>query len=419
MISIITPHYAGSNPFIEETFDSLMAQTFTDWQWVVVCNNGGVLSERILEEPRVKVVNYIEVNPDVHIGFLKRLACEHSDGEIIVELDSDDILTEAALFEIQKAFDEHPNIPFVYSNDAEFTIENDIWKPNVYSAYWGWENRPFEWHGHKLLEQIGMPPTPNALRSIYWAPNHVRAWRTKDYWEIGGHNPEHSVVDDYDLCCRFFLHADMWQINKCLYLYRRHGINTTFTRNAEIQQGNASFYPRYIISMVETWGKRSGFPMIDLGAGFNKPANYIGLDSFGADVTCDLEQGIPYPDNSVSVVRAYDFLEHVNPIKIMNEIHRVLVPGGWLLASIPSTDGRGAFQDPTHISFWNENSILYYTDPNMAMYVRDIKCKFQNSRTITWFPSEWHKEHNVSYIDTQLIAVKDGYKPIGESLWRS
>ncbi len=28
---------------------------------------------------------------------------------------------------------------------------------------------------------------------------------------------------------------------------------------------------------------------------------------------------------------------------------------------VPSTDGRGAFQDPTHVSFWNINSFMYYS----------------------------------------------------------
>ena len=31
-------------------------------------------------------------------------------------------------------------------------------------------------------------------------------------------------------------------------------------------------------------------------------------------------------------------------------------------ALTPSTDGRGAFQDPTHVSFYNENSFWYFTD---------------------------------------------------------
>lgn len=415
MISIITPHYAGSNPFIEETYASLVEQTIQTWEWVVILNNGGILPEYILADIRVKA--YTHPGEEDRIGALKLYACKHATGDIVVELDSDDMLTPDALEEIAKAFDEHPNIPFVYSNDCEY--ENGTWKPNCYGSYWGWINRPFEYKGHKMVEQVGMPPTPHALRSIFWAPNHVRAWRAKDYLEIGGHNPDHSVVDDYDLCCRFYIHADMYQIDKCLYLYRRHGMNTTFTRNAAIQQGNATFYPKFIIPMVDTWAYRNNLPMLDLGGAFNKPANYFSLDKQDADIICDLEKEIPYPDSSVGVVRAYDVLEHLhNPVQIMNEIYRVLIPGGWLMMAIPSTDGRGAFQDPTHVSFWNENSLIYYTNPDMARYVREIKCKFQVSRIITHFPSDWHKEHNISYIDAQLIAVKDGYRPIGECLWK-
>lgn len=44
-------------------------------------------------------------------------------------------------------------------------------------------------------------------------------------------------------------------------------------------------------------------------------------------------------------------------VGLMNAIYRALVPGGWLLTATPSTDGRGAFQDP-HCSFWN-NSFWY------------------------------------------------------------
>jgi O-antigen biosynthesis protein len=37
-----------------------------------------------------------------------------------------------------------------------------------------------------------------------------------------------------------------------------------------------------------------------------------------------------------------------------------LVPGGWLLAATPSTDVRGAFQDPTNCSFWNVPNSFWY-----------------------------------------------------------
>jgi len=412
MISIITPHYEGSNPYIEETYKSLLEQTIADWEWVVVLNNGGCLSENIKKDLRVKVFHYEESK----IGTLKNFACKQAAGDIVVELDSDDMLVPDALEEILSAFEKHPDVAFVYSNFAEF--KHDTWEPNAYGEYWGWKSRPWKYKGHELIEQISMPPTPHAFRSIYWTPNHVRAWRSKDYWKIGGH-ADMNVADDHDLCCRFYIHAPVYHLDKCLYLYRTHGNNTVLTRNVEIQNGTAWLYSKYIISLVETWAKRSNLSMIDLGGGFNKQLGYKSIDLINGDIIHNIEDGLPFPESSIGVVRAYDFVEHIkDSVNLMNEIYRVLVPGGWLLLSIPSADGRGAFQAPDHVSFWNENSIWYYTNPEYAQYVHNIKCKFQNSRTITWFPSEWHKEKNISYVDSQLICVKDGYDPIGENLWR-
>jgi len=45
----------------------------------------------------------------------------------------------------------------------------------------------------------------------------------------------------------------------------------------------------------------------------------------------------------------------------MNEAHRVLRPGGVLDLWVPTTDGRGAFQDPTHKSFWTPNDLFYFS----------------------------------------------------------
>jgi hypothetical protein len=103
----------------------------------------------------------------------------------------------------------------------------------------------------------------------------------------------------------------------------------------------------------------------------------------------------------------------------MNRAYKALVPGGWMLISVPSTDGRGAFQDPTHVSFWNENSFWYYTDPNYSKYIPDFTGKFQISYLETMFPSDWHRTNNISYVISDLIAVKPGYQPAGECKWRS
>jgi GT2 family glycosyltransferase len=79
----------------------------------------------------------------------------------------------------------------------------------------------------------------------------------------------------------------------------------------------------------------------------------------------NFQQRWPWVDHSVAFVRAWDFIEHL-PDKLftMNELWRILTPGGKAEIYVPTTDGVGAFQDPTHISFWNRRSFSYYEAGN-------------------------------------------------------
>lgn len=121
---------------------------------------------------------------------------------------------------------------------------------------------------------------------------------------------------------------------------------------------------------------------LNLGCGLKKIEGYDNIDNnkiVTPDTVLDIvSEGLwLWADNSVDEVRAFDFLEHVpigKTIFVIEEIYRVLKPDGIFEHFTPSTDGRGAFQDPTHVSFWNVNSWFYYTDPNWNIY--DIKALF-------------------------------------------
>jgi SAM-dependent methyltransferase len=102
-------------------------------------------------------------------------------------------------------------------------------------------------------------------------------------------------------------------------------------------------------------------------------------------------------------------MEHIpDKIQLFNEMYRVLAHGGMMLSLTPSTDGRGAWQDPTHVAFYNENAFWYFTDRQYANFVPQIECRFQVSRLVTYFPSEWHEQHQIPYVCANLIAIKDG-----------
>lgn len=86
-----------------------------------------------------------------------------------------------------------------------------------------------------------------------------------------------------------------------------------------------------------------------------------------ADILADLNAEWPWEDDSVDEIHAYDVIEHLkDKISTMNEAWRVLKPSGRLHIIVPTTDGRGAFQDPTHVSYWTPNDFDYYEHGNFA-----------------------------------------------------
>ena len=134
---------------------------------------------------------------------------------------------------------------------------------------------------------------------------------------------------------------------------------------------------------------------LDLGCG-TVPRNPYGRDElFGVDLSGSNEGGpirranlalqpIPFEDDSFDSVSAYDFLEHVPRllttfdgqatrfpfIELMNEIWRVLKPGGLLYAVTPVYPHVAAFQDPTHVNALTTGTHEYFVRPRRlaAMY---------------------------------------------------
>ena len=121
---------------------------------------------------------------------------------------------------------------------------------------------------------------------------------------------------------------------------------------------------------------------LNIGCGYRKMGDgFINIDNrpdVEPDLVWNVLDGLPYPDSSVDFVLANDFLEHIpigKTVQVIEEIFRVLKPGGIFESMTPSTDGRGAFSDPTHVSYWNKCSWLYYmADDYRALY--GIKAKF-------------------------------------------
>lgn len=400
MLSVFTPSHHSK--FLGQAYDSLLAQTDKDWEWTIVHNNGGVP----LDTKDARVKQHVRARSSPWVGPQKAFACDVAKGDILLELDHDDMLAPTAVAEVKAAFAD-PEVGFVYSNNVRADLDWN--KPPRFNDAHGWQYRPAEFNDHKLEEIVSFEATPEAVSLIWYAPDHLRAFRRSVYEEVGGYSLEMRVLDDQDLMCRLFQHTKFHHIDKPLYMYRVHGDNSWLVNNAEIQVNTVRLHDVYAEAMALAWAKRKGLRMLELGGRIASHPGYETVDVKGASINCDLQGDWPMADSSVGVIRAFDVFEHLrDPLHTMKECYRVLAPGGWIFAQVPSTDGRGAFQDPTHVSFWNENSWLYYTHANWARYI-DTPVRFQAVRNYTTEKDA----RGVCWTRAHLICMKDGYRPPG------
>jgi len=408
-VSVFTPSHDVT--YLDQCYKSLKAQTFTDWEWVVYLNGSAIWVCPDRNDLRVKRVPHLgrALNG---VGDSKREAVKHCSGELLVELDHDDTLTPDALAEVVRAFDAHPEVCFVYSDFLQVRADGTP-DPVRFSVEHGWQYDGDVCHS--------FPPYPSAVSYIWYGPNHVRAFRRTAYDDVGGYDETLEVVDDQDLFCRLYQYGPFCWIPKVLYHQRAHDKNTQARPdlNPKIQTETVRLYHKYVEGNALAWARRRALAALDFGGAHNAAPGFTTVDLHDADIVGNVIDVLAsMPDDSVGVIRASDFLEHVpEKVRLMNECHRVLAHGGMFLTTTPSSDGRGAFQDPTHVSFWNENSFWYYTDANYAKYVPEITARFQVSRLETLYPSEWHEQHRISYVIANLVAIKDGPRLPGGLNW--
>lgn len=395
--SIISPSHKNT-PYLQELYESLCAQTYENWEWILWLNGKfkrSKLSPEIENDERVKIYECNEKNPNV--GFHKNKAFHLGSGDVVVEVDHDDMITPDCLEELNKAYQDE-SVGFVFSDVA---VYDDNFVP--YNEQHGWSYYFYNFRGKDRYVMNSWRPTSQSLAYIWYAPDHVRSWRKSVYESIGGHNVDLSICDDHELMIRTYLKTKMYHIKKPLYIYRVYGENTYLQRNADIQTKTVDLYKEYAYQLAEKDADDRGLLKVDIGGGLYPRKGYLTVDQEGADITCDLNEGIPLPDNSVGVINASHVLEHLrDPIKSMREIHRVLAHGGWAMIEVPSTDGRGAWQDPTHVSYWNEHSFWYYTNKDKAIFIRNSDIRFQTYRLETW-----EMAPHIPVVTAWLTAIKD------------
>ncbi|MDQ6529598.1 glycosyltransferase family A protein [Flavobacterium sp. LHD-85] len=114
-VSIIIPCY-NNGRFIEETLNSVFLQTFSSWECIIindgsVDNSEEVILKKICKDDRFK---YIYQN-NAGVCVARNIAIEASQGEYVLCLDGDDLISKNFLEETVKLLDSKPNLTIATS----------------------------------------------------------------------------------------------------------------------------------------------------------------------------------------------------------------------------------------------------------------------------------------------------------------
>ena len=168
---------------------------------------------------------------------------------------------------------------------------------------------------------------------------------------------------------------------------------------------------------------------LDLGCGTTPQNPYNKPNVYGIDIRDDAQkllasrgvvmrkanlviEPIPFEDNYFSSVSAIDFFEHIPRqiyagnsneiiypfINLMNEIWRVLKPGGRLLAVTPAYPSPLTFADPTHVNHITVGTHNYFCGESPVGSIYGFNGRFQANFARMSAPSNFRKMPNNPWV---------------------
>jgi SAM-dependent methyltransferase len=130
--------------------------------------------------------------------------------------------------------------------------------------------------------------------------------------------------------------------------------------------------------------------VLDLGCGSKKWPGSVGVDisaDTDADIVHDLDV-FPWPleDDAFDQVLMQDVLEHVaEPIRVMDELHRICRPGARIHLRTPHFSSLLAYSDPTHKHYFSGEAIRTLAEPRFAHYTQ-VRMNVVHVTLDLWLP---------------------------------
>jgi GT2 family glycosyltransferase len=219
LISIVTPVFDTSVPWLEEAVESVLAQAYENWELLLI-DDGSTASDLLNALPalaaRDRRITLARVGEHKGISAASNQGLKVARGEWVTFLDHDDVLEPDALFQILRLLQSYPDADLIYSDEdklAENGCDAPLFKP--------------DW-------------SPDFLLSYNYV-GHLTAVRREIVQKVGGFRSEFDGAQDYDLFLRVIEQSNwVCHIPRVLYHWRRSEASSAISVRQKPGQLDAS-----------------------------------------------------------------------------------------------------------------------------------------------------------------------------------
>lgn len=217
--SIIVPAYNAAE-YIGATLDSIMAQTFTDFECIVIDDGSTDKTVEVVKGYGDDRIKLIEQKNSGGPAKPRNVGLEHASGDYIFMFDSDDLMKPNKLEVSISAFDAHPSSDFLFTNFCSIDEQGGIINPDFLAEYdtlWNLlGGRPND-DSPELIDSANLC---NALVRINFIGTSSVAIRAAALERAHQFNEELHNADDYLFWMTFLKNHNALFVDVVLHKYR-------------------------------------------------------------------------------------------------------------------------------------------------------------------------------------------------------
>ena len=233
--SIITVSY-NHEQFIDQTIESVINQTYQDFEYLIVDGKSTDNSKKVIEKysKNLKIKPIYQESNEGAVSSLNE-GFKNATGEILCYINSDDFFLKEALQEVENIFVNNPSIDLIYGNAYMVSDKNIILRDFI--------SKNFSFKRLKINE--------------CHVCQQATFFRKKIFDQTNGFNPKNKRSWDFELFTDMIkAGARFKRINNVLACFRVHGNTITSKGNNENRKENREHIYNKYFSKPLTFGEK-------------------------------------------------------------------------------------------------------------------------------------------------------------------